>query len=170
MSNFNPSIYPNLSSFATPSSSMNMEEDRVEAFLRLLFNILGYIAMPGFWMETLIFRILGLNPSTSFRMFPPADIVPGHEYPTDVAYSFVLITVLFIPRFISSDRYVDGSGILGTILRPLTRRASPRVEYAIMFARVWLAAAWVNMASAQFMMDWDFVRLSVKLGNVYFIL
>ncbi|KAJ4858604.1 hypothetical protein T069G_06871 [Trichoderma breve] len=85
MPNFNPSIYPNHSQFATLSNSKNMEEDRVEAFLRLLFNILGFIAMPGFGMETLIFRMVGLNPSTSFRMFPPADIVPGHEYPTSVA-------------------------------------------------------------------------------------
>ncbi|KAM6481148.1 hypothetical protein HDV62DRAFT_398356 [Trichoderma sp. SZMC 28011] len=126
--------------------------------------------MPGFWIETLIFWTLGLNPSTSFRMFPPVDIVPGHEYPTDVAYSFALITFLFIPRFISSDRQFDGSGILGTILRPLSRRASPPVEYAIMFARVWLAAAWVNMAVAQFMVDRDFLRFSVKPGCVYFIL
>ncbi|KAL7782502.1 hypothetical protein V8C43DRAFT_310246 [Trichoderma afarasin] len=170
MPNLNPSIYPKPPSFTTPSSSMNMEEDRVEVFLRLLFNILGYIAMPGFWIENLIFWILGFNPSTSFRMFPPADIVPGHEYPTSVAYSFVLITILFIPRFISSDRYVDGSGILGTILRPLSRRASPPVEYAIMFTRVWLAAAWVNMAAAQCMTDRDLVRLSAKLGCVYFIL
>ncbi|PKK45670.1 hypothetical protein CI102_10446 [Trichoderma harzianum] len=147
-----------------------MEEDRVEVFLRLLFNILGCIAMPGFWIETFIFRILGLNTSSSFRMFPPADIVPGHEYPTSVAYSFVLITILFIPRFIASDRYFDGANTLGTELRPLTRRASPLVEYVVMFARVWLAAAWVNMASAQFMMDWDLVRFSVKLGSVYFIL
>ncbi|KAF3071821.1 hypothetical protein CFAM422_005608 [Trichoderma lentiforme] len=170
MPNLNPSIYPNPPSFTTPSSSMNMEEDRVEAFLRLLFNILSSIAMPGFWVETLIFWMLGLNPSTSFRMFPPADIVSDHEYPTSVAYSFVLITILFIPRFISSDREFDGANTLGTMLRPLTRGASPRVEYAIMFARVWLAAAWVNMASAQFMMNSDLVRFSVKLGSVYFIL
>lgn len=170
MPNLNPSIYPKPPSFTMPSNSINTEEDRVEAFFRLLCNILGYIAMPGFWIETLIFRILGLNPSTSFRMFPPADIVPGHEYPTSVAYSFVLITILFIPRFISSDRQFDGANTLGTMLRPVTRSASPRVEYAVMFARVWLAAAWVNMATAQFMMDWDLSRFSVKLGSVYFIL
>ncbi|KKP07105.1 hypothetical protein THAR02_00755 [Trichoderma harzianum] len=170
MPNLNPSIYPKPPSFTTPSNSINMEEDRVEAFLRLLLNILGCIAMPGFWMETLIFWILGLNPSTSFRMFPPADIVPGHEYPTSVAYSFVLITILFIPRFISSDRNFDGANTLGMMLRPVTRRASLLTEYAIMFARVWLAAAWVNMASAQYMMDWDFLRFSVKFGSVYFIL
>ncbi|PNP51527.1 hypothetical protein THARTR1_07783 [Trichoderma harzianum] len=126
--------------------------------------------MPGFWIKTLIFRILSLDTSTSFRMFSPADIVPGHEYPTSVAYSFVLITVLFIPRFISSARYRDGSGILGTILRPLSRRASPPVEFAIMFARVWLAAAWVNMAAAQFMTDWDLWAFPVKIGCIYFIL
>lgn len=147
-----------------------MEEDRVEAFLRLLFSILGYIAMPGFWIENLIFWILGLNPSTSFRMFPPVDIVPGHEYPTSMAYSFVLITVLFIPRFISSDRDIDGSGILGTILRPLSRRASPRVEYTIMFARIWLAAAWVNMASAQLMVDRVLPAYFAKIGCIYLIL
>ncbi|KAL7956891.1 hypothetical protein V8C34DRAFT_325772 [Trichoderma compactum] len=147
-----------------------MEQDRIEAFLRLLFSILGYIAIPGFRIETFIFWILGLNTSTSFRMFPPADIVPGHEYPTSVAYSFVLITIMYIPRFISSDRTLDGANTLGTMLRPLTRRASPPVEFAIIFARVWLAAAWVNTAAAQFMTDWALWTFSVKMGCVYFIL
>ncbi|OPB41956.1 hypothetical protein A0O28_0030730 [Trichoderma guizhouense] len=126
--------------------------------------------MPGFWIETLIFWTLGLNPSTSFRMFPPADIVPGHEYPTSMAYSFVLITILFLPRFIASDRYFDGANGLGTMLRPVTRRASPLVEYAIMFARVWLAAAWVNMASVQLMVDRVLPAYSAKIGCIYLIL
>ncbi|UKZ81024.1 hypothetical protein TrVFT333_008791 [Trichoderma virens FT-333] len=143
---------------------------QIESFLRLLFSILGYIAMPGLWAESLIFWMLGLPTSTSFRMFPPADIVPGHDYPTSIAYSYVLITMLFIPSFISSDRYFDGSNTLGSILRPLTRRANPSMEFAAMFARVWLAAAWVNAATAQFMTDWVLWTFCAKLGCVYLIL
>ncbi|KAL7913286.1 hypothetical protein GGI35DRAFT_442578 [Trichoderma velutinum] len=147
-----------------------MDEERVEPFLRLLFSILGCIAMPGFWIETLLFWMLGLNTSTSFRMFPPADIVPGLEYPTSVAYSFVLFTIMYIPIFIPSDRNFDGANSLGKMLRPLTSRASPPVEYAVMFARVWLAVAWVNAATAQFMIDWAPWTFSLKLECVYLIL
>jgi hypothetical protein len=39
-----------------------------------------------------------------------------------------------------------------------------------MFARVWLAAAWVNRAVAQFVGDYNPVSLSVKLSCVIFIL
>ncbi|KAL6792437.1 hypothetical protein GGI42DRAFT_157099 [Trichoderma sp. SZMC 28013] len=165
---FLPSARFYLSS-TTLGSSVKMEA-QVESVAKPLFAILSCVAIPCFWVETLIFWILGLPTSTSFRMFPPADIVPGHDYPTSTAYSFALITVLFIPRFISSDRYIDGSGILGTILRPLSRRASPSMEVAIMFARIWLAVAWVNAATAQFMTDWIPWTFFAKLGCVYIIL
>ncbi|KAK2612591.1 hypothetical protein QQS21_001363 [Conoideocrella luteorostrata] len=123
------------------------KEFELEYALSILFSILSYIAMPCFWAETLIFWILGLHTSTSFRMFPRADVVP--DYPTTGAYGFALLTMMLIPHFISCDRHQDGRGTLGTILRPLTRGASPLMEFTAMFARVWLAAAWVNMATAQ---------------------
>ncbi|KAL7932661.1 hypothetical protein V8C35DRAFT_306369 [Trichoderma chlorosporum] len=148
-------------------------EDRLESILRLSFEILGFVALPAFWVETLIFWVLGIPTSTSFRMFPPADIVPGLEYPTSVAYGSALIFVLLIPKFISSDRDPRCGGILGSILHPLTtraRRASPSLEVAMMFARVWLAAAWVNAAAAQFMTDGVAWKFATKFSCVLFIL
>lgn len=130
--------------------------------LRLLFGSLSYIAMPCFWAETLIFWILGLRTSTSFRMFPPADIIP--DYPTNIAYSFALLTIMCIPNFLFWDRRLDGRATLGTILRPLTRTASPFIEVSVMFARVWLAAAWANAATAQFMTDYCLWTYSARIG------
>lgn len=52
---------------------------------------------------------------------------------------------------------MDGRGALGELVRPLTRGASPLTEFLVMFARVWLAVAWANMAAAQFMTDYNVV-------------
>ncbi|KAK0722190.1 hypothetical protein B0T26DRAFT_206936 [Lasiosphaeria miniovina] len=112
--------------------------------------------------------MLGLPTSISFRMFPRADTVP--DYPTTIAHSFVLVTIVCIPNFISRDRYMDGRAALGRLLRPLTRGASPLTEFSAMFARVWLAAAWANLAAAQFMTDYNPLSFCVKLSCVLFIL
>ncbi|KAK0628800.1 hypothetical protein B0T17DRAFT_523777, partial [Bombardia bombarda] len=61
-------------------------------------------------------------------MFPRADTVPDGY--TTVAYSYALITVMFIPHFVSRDRYMDGRGMLGRELRPLTKGASTPTEYS----------------------------------------
>ncbi|KAH8885060.1 hypothetical protein GQ53DRAFT_829115 [Thozetella sp. PMI_491] len=123
--------------------------------------------MPGFWVETLVFWLLGLPTSTSFRMFPPADIVP--DYPTELSYSIALMTILHIPIFVSRDRQHDGEATLGVILRPFTRTLSPFMEASVMFARVWLAAAWTNAATAQFMTDHSIQTYSVKIACLAFI-
>ncbi|KAI0005587.1 hypothetical protein F4779DRAFT_49033 [Xylariaceae sp. FL0662B] len=136
--------------------------------LRTLFSILSYIAIPCVWAETLLFWVLGLRTSTSFRMFPPADIVP--DYPSGIAHSFALLTIMCIPNFVSWDRHLDGRATLGTTLRPLTRKASPFMEVFVMFARVWLAAAWANAATAQFMTDYCLWIYCAKLGCLSFIL
>lgn len=101
-------------------------------------------------------------------MFPRADTVP--DYPTTMAYSFVMITIMCIPNFVSWDWYMDGRAALGRELRPLTRGASPFMEYSVMFARVWLAAAWVNLAAAQFMTDYKTLSVCFKISCVLFIL
>lgn len=134
----------------------------------IICDVLSSIAMPFHWTETLIFWILGLPTSTSFRMFPPADVVPG--YPIGVAYSYALMAIPFIPYFLYFDRRLDGGANLGAILRPYTRAASPRIEAFIMMARVWLAAAWVNMATAEFMTSNRFWWYYVGVWGIYFIL
>jgi len=143
-------------------------EDQIIYLGETLYIILSCLAMPLFWTETLLFWMLHLPTSTSFRMFPRADTVP--DYPTTIAYSYVLITIACIPNFVSWDRYMDGRAALGRLLRPLTRGASPITEFSVMFARVWLAAAWVNLAAAQFMTDYNPMSLSVKISCVIFIL
>jgi hypothetical protein len=142
-------------------------EEQILYVLDILYTILSFLSMPLFWTETLLFRMLGLPTSTSFRMFPPADIFPG--YSTTIAHSYALISIMLIPYFVYLDRR-DGRGQLGGLLRPLTRGASRGTEFAVMFARVWLAAAWVNRAVAQFVADYNPVSLSVKLSCVIFIL
>jgi len=112
--------------------------------------------------------MLGLPTSTSFRMFPQADTVP--DYPTTIAHSFVLIIIICIPNFISWDRYIDGRAALGRLLHPLTRGASPLTEFSVMFARIWLTAAWANLAAAQFMAEDNPLSFYVKLSCVLFIL
>lgn len=76
--------------------------------------------LPCFWAETILLRLLNLGTMTSFRMFPPPDIVP--EFPTGLTYGFTLINALCIPRYVSSDQRLDGRAMLGMILRPLTQR------------------------------------------------
>lgn len=119
-------------------------EDQIEYLLEILFVVLSYIAMPLFWTETALFWMLGLPTSTSFRMFPRADTVP--DYPTTIAHSFVLITIMLIPSFVSRERRRYGRAALGDLLQPLTRGASH--PFLVMFARVWLAAAWANRTAA----------------------
>src|ERR1700761_2762346 len=101
-------------------------------------------------------------------MFPPADVAP--DYPTAMAYSFVLLTVLCIPNFISWDRRLDGRATLGIILRPFTRAADPIMEFLVMFARVWLATSWANAATAQFLADYCPWTYCATLGCLCFIL
>lgn len=131
-------------------------------------DILSTIAMPCHWIETLIFWILGLPTFTSFRMFPPADIVPG--YPIGIAYSYAMMAIPCIPHFLYQDRLLDGRAALGSMLRPYTRAASPRTEVFIMAARVWLAAAWANAATAEFMTSNCLWWYHVRLTCVFFIL
>lgn len=147
-----------------------MEEDQIIFLFETLYTYLSSLAMPLFWTETLLFWMLGLPTSTSFRMFPRADSVPGYHYPTAVAHSYALLTIMCIPHFISEDRYMDGRGELGRLVRPLTRGASPLTEFLVMFARVWLAAAWVNLAVARFLIDYNPVSVCVKASCLIFIL
>ncbi|KAK0741179.1 hypothetical protein B0T18DRAFT_419623 [Schizothecium vesticola] len=142
-----------------------MEMDQIEHLFDILYKILSCLARPLFWTETLFFWILGLRTSTSFRMIPRADTVP--DYPAYIAHSYVLISILLIPHFVSRDQYMNDRGALG---RPLARGASPLTEYLVMFARVWLAAAWANLAAAQFITDYNPVSFSVKLACEIFIL
>ncbi|KAK3293924.1 uncharacterized protein B0H64DRAFT_175637 [Chaetomium fimeti] len=142
-------------------------EDQIVYIFHILYTILSCLAMPLFWVETLLFWMLGLPTSTSFRMFRRADTVP--DYYATVAYSYALVTIMLIPYFIYFDRR-DGRGPLGRLLHPLTREASPFTEYSIMFARVWLAVAWVNLAVAQFMTDYNLVSVCAKISCVLFIL
>jgi hypothetical protein len=143
-------------------------EEQILYFLDILYTILSCLAKPLFWTETLVFWMLGLPTSTSFRMFPQADTVAN--YSTTIAHSYALIAIMLIPHFVSRDRYMDGRGQLGRLVRPLTRGARPLTEFSVMFARVWLAAAWVNMAVVQFMTDYNLVSVCVKISCVIFIL
>ncbi|KAK3335649.1 hypothetical protein B0T19DRAFT_407054 [Cercophora scortea] len=135
-----------------------------------IYPILSPLAMPLFWLETLLFWMLDLPTSTSFRMFRRPDTVP--EGYTDVAYSYTLLAIMLIPYFVSWDRTGCRSQ-LGELLRPLTRGARPLTEYAVMFARVWLLVAWYNLAVAQFMADpteQTKVFLFIKISCFIFIL
>ncbi|KAL7810348.1 hypothetical protein V8C26DRAFT_410105 [Trichoderma gracile] len=141
--------------------------DQIDSFLGHIFYALSCVAMPGFWAETLIFRTLGLNTQTSFRMFPPADIVSYLD--TTLTYSFALIMIMCIPYFLYMDQPAR-SGPLGRMLRPLTKRASPSMQFCIMLARVWLAAAWVNSGAAQFMIDHVKWKFAWRFGSLILIL
>jgi hypothetical protein len=145
-----------------------MTEEQFIHFFEPFYSILSSLSMPLAWTETFLFWMLGLPTSTSFRMFPRGDIVPN--YPTTIAYSYALLAIVFMPYFIYFDRRDTGRGTLGRLLHPLTKGASPFTEYSVMFARVWLAAAWVNLAVAQCMTDYNVVSLFVKLSCVLFIL
>ncbi|TFA97422.1 hypothetical protein CCMA1212_010842 [Trichoderma ghanense] len=142
--------------------------DHIDAFLRHVFNALSYVAMPGFWAEALIFWMLGLNAQTSFRMFPPADIVP--DFDKTLAYSNALIMIMCIPYFQYWDRPPRSGGTLGRMLCPLTTRASPSMQFCIMLARVWLAAAWVNSGAVQFMIDHGKWKFAWRVGSLIMIL
>lgn len=146
-----------------------MLETWLMPWLVRLFPIISYSALPCVWAETLLFWMLGLDASTLFRIFPRADSFPAN-YPPGMSYAFALILVSWIPGFVRSDRCYDGSGSLGTLLRPLTSRCSPPVEYFVMFARIWLATAWVNITMAQFAVDNLILPCSLKMGCIYFIL
>ena len=130
---------------------------------------LSYVAMPCVWIETLLFMILGLDTSTSFRMFPPPNTFLEDSH-AGVSYAFGLAMVMQLPYFVSSDQTLDGRGTLGMALRPLTRRASPTVVYLIMFARVWLSAAYANAAINQLLTDFHPLGFIWKIGCVYFVL
>lgn len=134
----------------------------------IICNVLSSIAMPLHWTETLIFWILGLPTSTGFRMFPPADIVPG--YPIGIAYTYALMAIPCIPYFLYLDRRITGRSTLGAILHPYTRAASSRIEALIMMARVWLAAAWVNMATVGFITSNYLLWYYVGIWGIHFIL
>ncbi|EGR44245.1 uncharacterized protein TRIREDRAFT_112459 [Trichoderma reesei QM6a] len=141
--------------------------DQIEAFLGHIFYALSCAAMPGFWVETLIFRMLGLNTQTGFRMFPPADVVSYLD--TTLAYSYSLIMVMCIPYFLYMDQ-PSRSGPLGRMLRPLTTRVSPSLQFCIMLVRVWLAAAWINSGAVQFMIDHVKWKLAWRYGSLILIL
>jgi hypothetical protein len=127
-----------------------MEMDQIDHLFEILYSILSCLARPIFWAETLFFWMLGLLTLTSLPMFPRADTVPDYSAYPYIAHSYALITILLIPHFVCRDRYMDGRGALGRELRPLTRGASPLTEYLVMFAHVWLAATWANLAAAHF--------------------
>lgn len=143
-------------------------EEQIVYFSEILYPILSSLSMPLAWTETFVFWMLGLPTSISFRMFPRADTVPN--YPTTIAHSYALLAIMLMPYFIYFDRRDTGRGALGRLLHPLTKGASPLTEYSIMFARVWLAAAWVNLAVAQCMTDYNVALVSIKLSCVLFIL
>lgn len=146
-----------------------MLETRLMPWLMRLFQIISYSALPCVWAETLLFRMLGLDASTLFRMFPRGDSFPAN-YPPGMGYAYALILVSWIPGFVRSDRRYNGSTSIGTLLRPLTSRCSPPAEYFIMFARVWLVTAWANITMAQFAVDNLILPCSLKMGCIYFIL
>ncbi|KAK0706412.1 hypothetical protein B0T26DRAFT_680102 [Lasiosphaeria miniovina] len=116
--------------------------------------------------ESLIFWTLGLPTATSFRMFLSA----AASLDATVVHSYALVTITLIPYFASRGWYMDGRGMLGELLRPLTRGTGDRLERAVMFARVWLAVAWVNLAVARFMVDLRLVLVASKVSCVLFIL
>ena len=101
-------------------------------------------------------------------MFPPPDIVAN--YPAGAAYGFTILTTLCIPRFVSSDQRFSKRGTLGAVLHPFTKRANPFIAFSIMFARVWLAMACTNAATAQFLTDHCVWAYGLKLGCLNFIL
>lgn len=148
---FNPSTtnlqYPRFATFTKTKTDMA----QIEHFFR---NPLHHSHLSRqaslFWTETQLFSMVGLPTSTSFRMFPQTDIVP--DYPVHIAHNCALIIILFIPHFVSWERSASraGRGALGRELYPLSRGASPPTQYLIMFARVWLAVAWINSTLAQF--------------------
>ncbi|KAL6858500.1 hypothetical protein J3F83DRAFT_363695 [Trichoderma novae-zelandiae] len=148
--------------------NMQATIDQIDIALSYFYYVLRYVAMPGVWAETLVFEMLGLDTQTSFRMFPPADIVPNFN--TSLAYGNALIMIMLIPYFQYCERRPDGGGILGRILRPLTKRASPSMQFCIMLARVWLAAAWVNSGAVQFMIDHRMVKFAWRIGSLILIL
>ena len=81
-----------------PNLEVQEQEDDYRVYLlEILFIILGCLAMPLSWTETLLFWMPAIPTSTSFRMFPRADTVPDH--PTIIAHSFVLIAIMCIPNF-----------------------------------------------------------------------
>ena len=74
-------------------------------------------------------------------MFSRVDTVPNR--PTTIAYSYALLAIMFMPYFLCFDRTTPSSN----------EEASLSREYPVMFARVWLAAAWVNLAVAHCVAD-----------------
>ena len=98
-----------------------------------------------------MFRFLGFRRSISFRMFPDPNLIP--EYSTQLTYSYAVILILSIPRFVQSDRHQSGHNTAGFLLCPLAERLHPTMEFVVMFARVRLAMACINATSVQLTTD-----------------
>lgn len=144
-----------------------------DALFHLIFGIPSYIATPFHWLETPIIWTLGPRTSTSFRMFPRSDIdplYPKYAYPTSIAYTYALIGIICLPYFLHFDRLETGRSALGRMLHPLTKTAGPVTEVCVMFARVWLAATWINAATAQLLGDYCVWAFSLNTSCLFFIL
>lgn len=143
-----------------------------DALSDLIFGITGPIATPCHQLETLIFQTLNLPTSTTFRMFPPPDIDPLNPkcpYPTSAKYTYALLQIMLIPCFVYMERRRSGGSALGTKLIPLTGTAGLVAHVVFVFARVWLAAAWLNAALAQVLEDGCVWRLFMNFVGMNLI-
>lgn len=127
----------------------------------LIFYTISFCLFPYYWIETAVFVLLG-NARTSFRMFPPVDIHP--EYPAHHTYCFALTLLYHIPWLVKYDAWREGDGVIGMLLRPVTRISSPRTVHLIMFARCWLFMACTNAAFVEFLRDRSWPNLFLIRG------
>lgn len=146
---------------------MNTE---LEALDELLSNILAYINLPFSWVETFIFWLLHLPTTTSFRMFPQPNAVPG--YPAGVMCIYSPLLIVFMPAFKAwlERPGRDRQGVLGQVLGDLIQDAGPIVAYLVLFARIWLFSAGSNAAAAQFLTDGCIWTWATKFSCLFLIL
>lgn len=80
------------------------------------------------------------------------------------------MTIPCTPYFLYLDRRLTGRSTLGAIILPYNRVASPRTETLIIMAHVWLAAAWVNMATVGFITSNYLLWYYVGIWGFHFVL
>lgn len=140
-----------------------------EEKLLLVLNAIRIFLLPCAWLETICMRMLNIDTTTPFRMFPIHD--PHPEYPACVANTSAFVMMLLIPYLVWSEARLKYWMPVGRLLRPLTRRCSRPVTWLVMFLRVWLYMALFNWHVIEILHNpFRCVFICMKISSLIFIL
>lgn len=123
-----------------------------QALLLRLVNItvflIGPFAAIFSRIETLIFHLLRLPTTTSFRMFPPKDLtfiahLPGGD-PSQFYAASALLVLLFAPYLAYKDRHIYGTDLDPMNLTSVLWKRSRALALVPCLGRVWFITALWN--------------------------